>query len=289
MNQLSDEKPISAPEGGSRESRGRSRSGFMWLAGLALVVLGVLFYVLLARLDRVNREVSQLRTQVQESNMKADVASSKAESALGRASQAEQNAQQAASQRDQAEKQKTQAQQQAQQAQQEAQVAQQQAADAEAKAEQYRKQREAELDRLQQALGQIASTRRTAMGLVMTLGTKSIRFAFDKSTLRPEDKEVLSRIAGILSTLKGYQIYVYGYTDDIGTKEYNQKLSERRAKSVYDYLVNNGLNPNIMTTKGFGKADPLVPGDSAKARAINRRVEIGLVDSTIKPLPSQGQ
>jgi outer membrane protein OmpA-like peptidoglycan-associated protein len=289
MHQLSDQKPKSAPEGGSRESRGRSRSGFMWLAGLAIVVVGVLFYVLLARLDRVNREVSQLRTQVQESNMKSDVASSKAESALDHASAAAQSAQQAASERDEAEKQKTQAQQQAQQAQQQAQAAQEQAAQADAKAEEYRKQREAELDRLQQALGQIASTRRTAIGLVMTLGSKSIRFAFDQSTLRPEDKEVLSRIAGILSILKGYQIYVYGYTDDIGSKEYNQKLSERRARSVYDYLVENGLSPNIMTTKGFGEADPLVPGDSAKARAINRRVEIGLVDSTIKPLSSLNQ
>lgn len=289
MNQPADQNARPGPEGSSGNSRGRSRSGFMWLAALALVVLGILFYVLLLRLDHVDKEVRQLNSQVQQSTLKADVASANASAALDRASTAEQSAQQAATQRDQAEKQKTQAQQQAQQAQQQAQAAQQQAADAEAKAETYRKQREAELDSLQQALGQIASTRRTAMGLVMTLGSKSIRFAFDKSTLRPEDKEVLSRIAGILSTLKGYQIYVYGYTDDIGTKEYNQKLSERRAKSVYDYLVNNGLNPSIMTTKGFGEADPLVPGDSPKARAINRRVEIGLVDSTIKPLPSQGQ
>jgi outer membrane protein OmpA-like peptidoglycan-associated protein len=261
----------------------------MWLAALALVVLGILFYVLLVRLDRVDKEVHQLNSQVQQSTLKADVATANASAALDRASTAEQSAQQAATQRDQAEKQKAQAQQQVQQAQQQAQAAQQQAADAEAKAETYRKQREAELDNLQQALGQIASTRRTAMGLVMTLGSKSIRFAFDKSTLRPEDKEVLSRIAGILSTLKGYQIYVYGYTDDIGTKDYNQKLSERRAKSVYDYMVQNGLNPNIMTTKGFGEADPLVPGSSPKSRAINRRVEIGLVDSTIKPLSTQIQ
>jgi outer membrane protein OmpA-like peptidoglycan-associated protein len=251
----------------------------MLLAGLAAVMVGVLFYLMLSRMDRLNREVSQLRTQVQQSNMKADVASSKATAALDRASQAEQSAQEAASQRDQAEKAKSQFQQQAQQAQ-------QQAAQAQAKAEEYRKEREAELDRLQQALGQIASTRRTAMGLVITLGNKSIRFAFDKSTLRPEDKEVLSRIAGILATLKGYQIYVYGYTDDIGTKEYNLNLSDRRAKSVYDYLVENGLDPKIMTTKGFGEADPLVPGNSEKARAINRRVKIGLVDSTIRPLSS---
>jgi outer membrane protein OmpA-like peptidoglycan-associated protein len=279
MNHLSDENPKLATEVRLPNARGSVRTGFILLAVLVVAVLGVLSYLTLSRLDRIDQEVSQLRTQVDESSMKADAASSKADSALGRASQAEQSAQTAANQRDQAEKAKTEFQQQAQQAQ-------QQAAEAQEKAEEYRKQREAELDRLQEALGQIASTRRTAMGLVMTLGSQSIRFAFDKSTLRPEDKEVLSRIAGILSTLKGYQISVYGYTDDIGTKEYNQKLSERRAQSVYDYLVSNGLNPKIMTTKGFGEADPLVPGDSEKARAINRRVEIGLVDSTIKPLPS---
>jgi outer membrane protein OmpA-like peptidoglycan-associated protein len=282
MNHLSDENPKLATEVRLPNARGSVRTGFILLAVLVVAVLGVLSYLTLSRLDRIDQEVSQLRTQVDESSMKADAASSKADSALGRASQAEQSAQTAANQRDQAEKAKTEFQQQAQQAQ-------QQAAEAQEKAEEYRKQREAELDRLQEALGQIASTRRTAMGLVMTLGSQSIRFAFDKSTLRPEDKEVLSRIAGILSTLKGYQISVYGYTDDIGTKEYNQKLSERRAQSVYDYLVSNGLNPKIMTTKGFGEADPLVPGDSEKARAINRRVEIGLVDSTIKPLPSLNQ
>ena len=282
MNYLSDESRKFVPEGSSTNTLGSSRSGFMVVAVLAIVAIGVLFYLMLSRMDRLNRQVSQLRTEVQQGNTKADVASAKATSALDRASQAEQNAQQAASQRDQAEQAKAQFQQQAQ-------AAQQQAAQAEDKADEYRKEREAELDRLQQALGQIATTRRTAMGLVMTLGSKSIRFAFDKSTLRPEDKEVLSRIAGILSTLKGYQIYVYGYTDDIGTKEYNLNLSDRRAKSVYDYLVQNGLNPSIMSMKGFGEADPLVPGNSEKARAINRRVEIGIVDSTIKPLTSQVQ
>lgn len=276
-------------EASPRNDRGSAKSGFIWFAGVALIALGVLFYVLLARLDHVDREVHQLNTQVGQTSMKANAAAANAATALDRASNAEQSAQQAATQRDQAEKQRTEAQQQAQQAEQQAQAAQQQATEAQAKAEEYRKQREAELDNLQQALGQIASTRRTAMGLVMTLGSKSIRFGFDKSSLRPEDREVLSRIAGILSTFKGYQIAVYGYTDDIGTKDYNQKLSEQRAQSVYDYLVHNGLDPGIMTTKGFGEADPLVPGDSEQARATNRRVEIGIVDSTIKPLSSLNQ
>ncbi len=289
MNHLSDQNPKYAPEGGVTNVRGSAKSGVMLFAGLVLVVVALLSYLVLIRLDRINREVSRLSVQVEQSNKKVDVASAKAASALVRASQAEQSALEAASERDQAEKSKAELQQQAKQAEEQVQAAQQAADQAQQKAEEYRKEREAELDRLQQALGHIAQTRRTAMGLVMTLGSKSIRFAFDKASLRPEDKQVLSRIAGILSVLKGYQIYVYGYTDDIGTKEYNLKLSDRRAESVRNYLVQNGLNPNIITTKGYGKADPLVPGSSPQARAINRRVEIGIVDSTIRPLASQNQ
>ena len=286
MNQLSNQNPRSSPEGEGR-NRGLSKSGILLLAGLGLLVVVILSYLMLTRLDRINREVNHLSGQVEQNNRKMADVSAKAASAIDRASHAEQSALQAAGQRDQAEKAKAQFQQQAQQAQQQAQAAQQQAEQAQQKAEEYRKERQAELDRLQQALGQIATTRRTSMGLVLTLGSKSIRFAFDKATLRPEDKEVLSRIAGILSTLKGYQIYVYGYTDDIGTQAYNLNLSERRAKAVYDYLTQNGLSPDIMTTKGFGEADPLVPGSSPRARAINRRVEIGIVDSTIRPLSYQ--
>lgn len=290
MNQFLNQNSNPVPEGDGGNARGSSnKSVILLLAGLGLLVVVIFSYLMLTRLDRVNREVNHLSGQVEQNNRKMADVSAKAASALDRASHAEQSALDAAGQRDQAEKAKAQFQQQAQQAQQQAQVAQQQAEQAQQKAEEYRKERQAELDRLQQALGQIATTRRTSMGLVMTLGSKSIRFAFDKATLRPEDKEVLSRIAGILSTLKGYQIYVYGYTDDIGTQAYNLNLSERRAKAVYDYLTQNGLSPDIMTTKGFGEADPLVPGSSPRARAINRRVEIGLVDSTIRPLPSQYQ
>src|SRR5206468_666089 len=119
----------------------------------------------------------------------------------------------------------------------------------------------------QQALGQIAETRRTAMGLVMTLDSKSIRFDFDKANITPEYRDILNRIAGILMTLKGYTIAVYGYTDDIGTQTYNLQLSHRRAEAVRDFLVQAGISPTIMSTKGFGKSDPRVPGGSEQARA----------------------
>src|ERR1700752_263357 len=92
---------------------------------------------------------------------------------------------------------------------------------------------------------------------------------------------MLNRIAGILMTLKGYTIAGYGYTDDTGPAAYNRQLSQRRAEAVRDFLMQAGISPTIMTTKGFGKSDPRVPGDSEQARAANRRVEIGIVDSRL--------
>ena len=197
------------------------------------------------------------------------------------ASQAAANAQAAAQQRDLAKQAQENSEAQAQLARQQAAAEQQKANQATQQAEEYRQQREAELAQLQQALAQIAETRRTAMGLVMTLDSKSVRFDFDKADVKPEYRDMLNRIAGILMTIKGYRIAVYGYTDDIGTQTYNLQLSQRRAEAVRDFLVQAGISPTIMTTKGFGKSDPRVPGDSEQARAANRRVEIGIVDSRL--------
>ena len=120
------------------------------------------------------------------------------------------------------------------------------------------------------------------MGLVMTLDSKSIRFDFDKAGIKPEYRDILNRIAGVLMTLKGFSIAVYGYTDDVGTQAYNLQLSQRRAEAVRDFLVQTGISPATITSaKGFGKADPRVPGDSEQARAANRRVEIAIVDSKL--------
>ncbi len=123
----------------------------------------------------------------------------------------------------------------------------------------------------------------------MTLGEKSIRFDFDKSDIKPQYRDILNRIAGALMTLNQYSIYVYGYTDDVGTKDYNLKLSERRDQAVRNSLTQAGIKTGAITAKGFGKSDPRVKGDSPKARSANRRVEIGIVDSRIlmEPLPQK--
>jgi outer membrane protein OmpA-like peptidoglycan-associated protein len=115
----------------------------------------------------------------------------------------------------------------------------------------------------------------------MTLGSDYLKFEFDRAELRPEDRELLSRVAGVLMTSKDYTVSVNGHTDDVGSEEYNQKLSERRAEAVRDYLVKAGLPPEILSVAGHGKIRPLVRGTSAEARAKNRRVELGIVNTRI--------
>ena len=265
------------------------------LAGLVILILvgcallEIPAYLLWNRTRRAERELAilseqaqELREQGQELRREAMLARAQSGVAVIQSSEAQENATRAAQQRDQAEQAQAQSAQVAAQAQHQAAVATQQASQAQQEAETLRTERQAELDRLQTVLSQIASTRRTGSGLVVTLDSNAIRFDFDKSTIRSGNREVLSRMAGVLMTLQGYQIYVYGYTDDIGTEQYNQKLSERRAAAVRDYLVQSGVDSKIFATKGYGKADPLEKGESGQARAKNRRVEIGIVDSVLR-------
>ena len=253
------------------------------LGAIAIALSVVLAFVSLRSTRRLETEVAQLNEQAQGLRQLVERAQEQSQTLAQQASQAAANAQTAAQQRDLAKQAQANSEAQAELARQQATAQQQKANEATQQAEQYRQEREAELAQLQQALGQIAQTRLTAMGLVMTLDSKSVRFDFDKSDIKPEYRDTLNRIAGILMTLKGYTINVYGYTDDVGTQTYNLQLSQHRAEAVRDFLVQAGISPTIMSAKGFGKSDPRVPGDSEKARAANRRVEIGIVDSRLLP------
>lgn len=153
---------------------------------------------------------------------------------------------------------------------------------ARAELERVRKEREEELNRMQQALDRLVETRRTALGLVMNLPESALRFDFDSAALKPEAKELLSRIAGVLLASEGYRIEVHGHTDDVGTVAYNLQLSKRRAEAVKRYLVESGIEEEIITVKGFGKSSPLSPGTTERDRARNRRVEIALTDTRIQ-------
>jgi len=261
-----------------RGPEGRSQ---LW-GWLLLVLVAVLVFFFVRALRQVRIEVAQLERQTEEMNRRLSQVEQRSQTEAQQAAQAAQSAQAAAHQRDQADAARVQSQGEAQQAKQQADAAKQEASQAKQTAEQYRQQREQELTHLKDVLSHIADTRRTAGGLVVTLGSNSIRFDFDKSDIKPQYREILSRIAGVLMSVEGYSISVYGYTDDIGTADYNLKLSERRAQAVRDYLVESGVDPKIITSKGYGKSDPRAPGDSAAAHATNRRVEIGIVDTTLR-------
>jgi outer membrane protein OmpA-like peptidoglycan-associated protein len=262
----------------SEPVRGRGRGVLLFLLFLlilALAGLGLLAYRILLRAEAVERQLAAV-------SAKADEAAALARQATERSNTAEAAARAAAEGRQLAEAQTAGARQEADAARQEATSAKESAAQAQAEAAAIRKKAEAEVNRLEAALGQVAETRRTALGLVMNLGSDHLKFEFDKADLRPEDRELLSRIAGIILTSHDYTISVNGHTDDVGSDAYNQALSERRAQAVRDYLVKAGLPAQILSVQGHGKSLPLVRGTSEAARAKNRRVELGLVNTQIR-------
>jgi outer membrane protein OmpA-like peptidoglycan-associated protein len=250
--------------------------------GLVLVLASIFGLWLVRSVRRLNREVAHLNRQTEQLNQRVQGAEQHVKSLDQRASQAA--AAQATTIRpdqvpDQVKQPEATAAAQAQSPL-EPEAAAQPPTQAAHKTEENRTQHADELQKLKQSLGQIAETRRTADGVVMTLGEKSLRFDSDKSTIAPQYRAILNRVAGVLTPLKGYSIYVYGYTDDSGTKEHNLELSASRARAVRAALVKAGVDQSLISTKGFGKSKLLVRDSNAKARAANRRVEIGIVFAT---------
>jgi outer membrane protein OmpA-like peptidoglycan-associated protein len=258
-------------------ARGSSKGLVLLVVLLLLAVAGMGLYGY-----RVFQRMALLEEQVATLTRESSESATIARQAAQQAAAAESSARLAAEGRQVAEAQTADALKQADAARQEATTATEAAAKAEAEAERIRKRAEAEVGRLETALGQIAETRRTALGLVMNLGSDHLKFEFDKADLRTSDRELLSRIAGILMTSQDYTISVNGHTDDVGSDAYNLKLSERRAAAVRDYLIKAGLPADIVSVEAHGKSVPLVPGTSDAARAKNRRVELGLVNTQIR-------
>ena len=249
-------------------------AAFVVVAVILIAGLAVSLYITRTRSKALQQEVAGLRRRMEEID-------SKAETARTKATQAEQSARESATARDQAESKKAAAETEAKQAQERADAAEQEKQAAVNEAARIRKEREEELGRLQEALEKIAETRRTAMGLVMNLDSNAIQFEFNKATLLAANREVLSRIAGILLSSKGYRITINGHTDDVGSAAYNQELSEQRAQTVRNYLVEAGIPKDIIATKGYGKSKPRVASKTPDARAKNRRVEVEIVDTIL--------
>ncbi|HUH86872.1 MAG TPA: OmpA family protein [Pusillimonas sp.] len=102
-------------------------------------------------------------------------------------------------------------------------------------------------------------------------------FDFDKDTLKPEGRQVLDQVASQASSINLETLIAVGHTDSIGTEQYNQGLSERRANSVKKYLVSKGIDANRIYTEGKGELQPVASNATREGRAQNRRVEIEIV------------
>jgi outer membrane protein OmpA-like peptidoglycan-associated protein len=133
-------------------------------------------------------------------------------------------------------------------------------------------QRDALAARLQGALGAVAETKSTARGTVTSLS--GVLFDTGKSTIKPDAKITLAKLAGVMLVFAKTTIQVEGYTDNVGSDASNLTLSTARAKAVADFLTSQGIAPNRLTSVGKGPADPVAPNDTPDGRAQNRRVEI---------------
>lgn len=102
---------------------------------------------------------------------------------------------------------------------------------------------------------------------------KNIFFDYDKATLRPESKTELKRLKEVLDTNPSMSLEIGGHTDSRGSAEYNARLSKNRAKSVVDYLIEQGISSERLTYKGYGMTDPVATNDTEEGRQENRRVE----------------
>jgi outer membrane protein OmpA-like peptidoglycan-associated protein len=126
--------------------------------------------------------------------------------------------------------------------------------------------------RLLAQLNQVLQTRDTARGLIVSM--PDVLFDFNKYTLKPEARERLARVSGIVLAYPDLKLQIEGYTDAIGSNEYNQTLSEKRAEAVRDYLISSGVSMNNVAAQGMGKADPVADNSTAAGRKLNRRVEM---------------
>jgi outer membrane protein OmpA-like peptidoglycan-associated protein len=126
--------------------------------------------------------------------------------------------------------------------------------------------------RLSEQLNSILQTRESARGLIVSMS--DVLFDTGKYSLKPGAREKLAKVAGILLAYPGLNIEVGGYTDNVGGDEMNQTLSENRARSVRDYLVQQGVLTNSVSARGFGNTLPVASNDNSAGRQQNRRVEL---------------
>lgn len=117
-------------------------------------------------------------------------------------------------------------------------------------------------------------------GEIMVL--RNVFFDNDQYFLKEESRVELNYLLNLIRQNPGLKIEISGHTDNVGSEEYNQTLSENRAKAVYDFLIENGVQPSGLVFKGYGFLKPVSPNDTAEGRSKNRRTEIKILETKKK-------
>ncbi len=220
----------------------------------------------------------EARRDAQRESEQRSLAEQERQSAERARAQAEQAAQEAAAEKVQAQQAMQQAEAARQAAVQQQQALSQQADQARLQAQQTEEMRQ----RLLQQLNQVLQTRDSARGLIVNMS--DVLFDTGRATLKPGARLRLAKVSGIILAYPDLKLEIDGFTDSVGGVEYNQELSERRAQSVRDFLVSQGVSANNVNTHGYGMENPVASNSTASGRQMNRRVELVVSGNAIGDL-----
>jgi OOP family OmpA-OmpF porin len=106
----------------------------------------------------------------------------------------------------------------------------------------------------------------------------NIFFEFNSASISEDSKTEILKVAQFINENPGIKILIEGHTDDQGSDDYNMELSERRARAVYEFLINYEISPSALTYAGYGESRPIEENDSEKSRSLNRRIEFSIVE-----------
>jgi outer membrane protein OmpA-like peptidoglycan-associated protein len=214
----------------------------------------------------------QAQAQAEQARQEATAAQQRAQDQERLAQQAQQQLQQqqAATQETQQELQNEQAAR--QQAEQQTQATQQNLQQTQQQVQQAQTEKEQVRQRLLGQLNQVLQTKDSARGLVVNM--PDVLFDLNSASLKPEARERLAKVAGILIAYPDIHVEVDGYTDNTGSLNFNQQLSQQRADTVRSYLIQQGVPSSSVDARGFGPNDPIASNDSPDGRRQNRRVNL---------------
>jgi outer membrane protein OmpA-like peptidoglycan-associated protein len=141
-----------------------------------------------------------------------------------------------------------------------------------AASEQSEREKQELRNKLTGQLNSILQTKDSARGLIVNMS--DVLFDTGQFSLKPGTREKLAKISGIVLAYPSLELAIEGHTDSVGTDEYNQGLSENRANSVRNFLIEQGIASGSVSSRGFGESQPIASNDTAAGRQQNRRVEL---------------